>query len=588
MFKNLLSNRKVPSLRLFITAAVSLIVTVILLFSVLFYYIRTSNILRNNAEQSIIQQLNQVNQLIMEQIDSIDSIIPLFLSNSMILNTLESSNPGYSNPESRFNIERQMSYIYYSTALSGKNFTNSIYIICDDNTFFSTYTSVSPKPTADWSREILNNIDKSQTKLICMTLDSDDNTIYFARNIFNSNTGKRMGTFIININRNKWIDFCTKGVDSSWFIYLYNSKVNVLSNSLMENQSSDLKAHITPQNSSISFQELSLCNEDYFIAAQKLRDIGLTSTVVAPKELLLKDLNKTLQSYLLLLACTVFIALFAAIIISQAITKPIKKMIYHINQISVGKQSCLPHMKIYHEFDVWADSFNQMLKQLDIYYNDNFQKQLLLKNAEIQNLQSQMNPHFMFNVLNTIAWKAQISDNEEIYQMVISLGEILRMNILSKDKAFLPLEKEMEYVKFYIYLQQMRFEEKISCNIQIPEFLKGCEIPVFCIQPLVENSIVHGLEPKKGKGTLAIQAFKLNEDTMEISIIDNGIGFAQIPSIQDIGGSETGTHTHIGLKNLDKRLELLFGQEARLRISSVPNVCTSVSFNIPIKKGGVL
>lgn len=81
---------------------------------------------------------------------------------------------------------------------------------------------------------------------------------------------------------------------------------------------------------------------------------------------------------------------------------------------------------MYHEFNVWAHSFNQMLKQLDIYYNDNFQKQLLLKNAEIRALQSQVNPHFLFNVLNTIAWKAQINDNEEIYEMVISLGELLK------------------------------------------------------------------------------------------------------------------------------------------------------------------
>ena len=149
-----------------------------------------------------------------------------------------------------------------------------------------------------------------------------------------------------------------------------------------------------------------------------------------------------------------------------------------------------------------------MLQKLDTYYNDIFQKQILLKNAEIQALQSQMDPHFLFNVLNTIAWKAQMTDNEEIYQMVISLGELLKMNTISKEKAFIALEQEIQYVRFYIYLQQMRFEDKISCSIQIPPELLPCEIPCFCIQPLVENAIVHGLEPKKGKGTLAIQIFE--------------------------------------------------------------------------------
>lgn len=116
-------------------------------------------------------------------------------------------------------------------------------------------------------------------------------------------------------------------------------------------------------------------------------------------------------------------------------------------------------MRMYREFQIWADAFNQMLKQLDIYYNDNFQKQLLLKSSEIRALQSQMNPHFLFNVLNTVAWKAQMSDNEEIYQMIISLGEFLKINTLSREKDYVRLAQEIEYVKFYVYLQQMRFED---------------------------------------------------------------------------------------------------------------------------------
>nr|WP_304971024.1 histidine kinase [uncultured Schaedlerella sp.] len=112
-----------------------------------------------------------------------------------------------------------------------------------------------------------------------------------------------------------------------------------------------------------------------------------------------------------------------------------------------------------------------------------------------------MNPHFLFNVFNTIAWKTQISDNEEIYQMIISLGELLKKNTLSREKDYVRLAQEIEYVKFYVYLQQMRFEDKISCVFQVPDALMDCMVPTFCIQPLVENAIVHGLEPKDGKGS---------------------------------------------------------------------------------------
>lgn len=168
--------------------------------------------------------------------------------------------------------------------------------------------------------------------------------------------------------------------------------------------------------------------------------------------------------------------------------------------------------------------------------------------------------------------------------MVISLGELLKMNTLSKDRAFVELEKEMQYVRFYIYLQQMRFEDKISCTIQIPQNLLNCQIPCFCIQPLVENAIVHGIEPKKGKGKLAIQILEVPDSQLEIRIIDNGVGFSKIPDLRHIDSSPIDEHTHIALRNLNKRLELLFGENAQLHISSTPNVCTSISFFIPLKR----
>lgn len=577
--------RKEHSLRSFITLAVSFTVTAILLCSTFFYYYKTSLLLRGNFEQSITGQLNQVNQNITEQVDTIDSAIPLFLSNTMLLNALETSSFPSSGNNSRFQLEKQMSDIYYSAPLSGRNFTDAIYIVCDNGTILTAYTSGSAGAPLYQGCELLESIDPADTGLLCRTLDSEKNSIYFARNLFNGNTGSHMGLFIIHINLDKWIRYCAKGLDPYWFICLYNQQISAVSDKGMAAENINLKAEIHLDKDSVSFQELSLDNRTYFAAARSLDEFGLVSVVAAPKDLLLADLDDTMKSYLLLLTLTVAAALLISLVISQAITRPIDKMIYYINRISTGQEKNLPPMEMYHEFNVWAQSFNQMLRQLDIYYNDNFQKQLLLKNAEIRALQSQMNPHFLFNVLNTIAWKAQIHDNEEIYQMVISLGELLKMNTLSKEKDFITLDKEMEYVKFYMYLQQMRFEDKITCHIQIPDRLMKCRIPCFCIQPLVENALIHGLEPKKGKGRLIIQVMETDQHEMEISIIDNGIGFAEIPDISKIASSEKDSHTHIGLRNLDKRLELLFGSTARLRIESEPNVCTSVSMRIPVRKG---
>lgn len=581
MSKEVTDTRKTLSLRTFITVVISLIVTVILVLSISFFYKETSYILINEYEQSITAQLSQVNQQISEQIDALDSIIPMFLSNSMISNTLESINYNSVTNDSKISIEKQMSHTYYSTSLSSKNFINGIHIYSDDGTEFYIPTSGGSERDLDLNQRLLDNIDPTDPGLICMSLYSEYKSIFFARNIFSSNTGRHIGLFIVDVAPVNWIQFCAKGLDPSWFIYLYNNEMSVLSNGEMEVQSEQLLQQIDKQNSTVSFQELTLSGEPYFVAAQELQGLQITSAVAAPKHLMMRDLNQTLKSYLLLMSVIVLIALTTAVILSRTVTRPINKMVYHINEISQGRQDSLPPLKMHYEFQVWMNAFNQMLKKLDISYNDNFQKQLLLKNAEIRALQSQMDPHFLFNVLNTIAWKAQMSDNEEIYDMIISLGELLRINTLSKESAYTQLEQEMKYVKFYIYLQQMRFEDKISFDIQVPDSLMKYMIPGFCIQPLVENAIIHGLEPKKGNGKLSINIIE-TERYMEISINDNGIGFETVPDIRRIASKNDGSHTHIGLKNLDKRLELLYGEEARLHILSTPNVCTSISFRIPI------
>ena len=547
------------SLRTFITIAVCLIVTVTLVFSGLFYYNKTAEILMENYERSITSQLNQVNQKISDQIASIDSAAPLFLSDALLLETLESpaSSPvGY---EKKLAIERQMSSMYYRTPLAGHNFTDSVFIIRKDGALFHIYTSGSFEPYTEKNALLLQDLDTTNPYLMCRVLPGAENSLYFIRNLYNSSTGSYMGTFFIEINREKWMKYCVEGLDPSWFICLYNEEMTLVSNDAMKEQGAKLASLPAPADPNVSFREEKLNEERYFAASKRLARPEITSAVVAPKNLLLQDLNHTLETYLLLLVFTVLTALVFSILISRMITSPVRRMIYHINQISAGTSSALPPMKMYHEFEIWADSFNRMLRQLDTYYNDNFQKQLLLKNAEIRALQSQMDPHFLFNVLNTIAWKAQIINNEEIYQMVISLGELLKANTLSRETDFIELEKEMEYVKFYIYLQQRRFEDRIDCVIRIPEELMKCKVPCFCIQPLVENAIVHGLEPKKGKGKLIIQIFPTDcreaaPSEMEVAIIDNGLGFAEIPDVRSIPSSSSDTHTHIGLKNLDKRL----------------------------------
>ena len=188
------TTHKIISLRMFITMTICLTVTVILIFSGVLYYSKTADILMEHYEKSFTSQLSQVNQKISDQIAAVDSVAPLFLSDTLLLNTLESPDSSQIGYDTKLAIERQMSSMYHRTSIASHNFTDSIFIISKDDTLFHIYTSGSFAPYEEQNEALLAGLDKTRTNFMCRMLPSDENSVYFIRNLFNGNSGYYMGT----------------------------------------------------------------------------------------------------------------------------------------------------------------------------------------------------------------------------------------------------------------------------------------------------------------------------------------------------------------------------------------------------------
>jgi two-component system sensor histidine kinase YesM len=213
-----------------------------------------------------------------------------------------------------------------------------------------------------------------------------------------------------------------------------------------------------------------------------------------------------------------------------------------------------------------------------------YKKQLLLKESELKSLQSQINPHFLFNVLETISWRARMSNNDEIYQMITSLGYLLRASFATSGIEKVKISEEMHYIEFYLLLQKKRFEEKleIEINNQI-ESLDIYYVPKLSVQPIVENAIVHGLEQKIGNGKLTITMYIEHEDIV-FEIHDNGVGF-QVADVdlREMNSSfkSNDKHSNIGLFNSNRRIKLLYGEAYGITLESQINMGTKVTLRIP-------
>ena len=217
-----------------------------------------------------------------------------------------------------------------------------------------------------------------------------------------------------------------------------------------------------------------------------------------------------------------------------------------------------------------------------------YQKQYTLKEMELKYVQTQMNPHFMYNIMNSIAIEARLDGNEEIFQKLNSFTELIRAKIFRGNADKVKIGQELEYIRYYLYLQNSRFGNRIQYEIQIEsQELLDCMVPKLCLQLIVENAVVHGLEPKIGEGKVRVNIYQSGENEICLDTIDDGVGFGKEGeiSLPLVFEQEDDAHNHVGLNNVYRFLRLIYGERYGLSITSYKDKGTMVRMRIPYEMG---
>ena len=294
----------------------------------------------------------------------------------------------------------------------------------------------------------------------------------------------------------------------------------------------------------------------------------------------------------ILITLTMILSIISFSILVNFITKRIKHLVQTMSFVKIGKLSTAEETEMEDEIGQLTSSFNLMINSLKKSIRENYDIKLSLKDAEIKKkeaelyaLQSQINPHFLFNTLESIRMKLIASDNnEQAMSMVFNLSKILRKS-LNWHGDMIPLKEELDFVHSYLEIQKSRFKDKIEVFIDNSEVSDDFMIPKLIIQPLVENAVKHGIENKKGKGIIHIKIYRL-DNTIKIIVCDNGIGIEseKLDSIQkQLASKEKATKEDhsIGVKNVHERIILQYGQDYGLKIESTFKKGTVASIDIP-------
>ena len=226
--------------------------------------------------------------------------------------------------------------------------------------------------------------------------------------------------------------------------------------------------------------------------------------------------------------------------------------------------------------------FRIMIEKINELISENYEKQLLIRETEYRALQAQINPHFLYNTLDTVAWMARINKQRDISQLVESLGRLLRA-IIGKRETLVRLSDELEILSHYVTIQRFRFGDRLEFLLACDETLRDALIPKLTIQPLVENAVVHALEATDGVCTIEVDIGPA-ESGMEIRVCDDGPGIDEEVAAAVKAGTMKPKGSGIGLANIEERLRLLFGENADLVVQRRPEGGTAVTIRMPVRR----
>ncbi len=329
-----------------------------------------------------------------------------------------------------------------------------------------------------------------------------------------------------------------------------------------------------------SFQEA-----ETLITYQRSLDSGLLYVAYTPVKEILVPIT-TLQKLVgFLLALSILLSVLYASIIASRLYAPIKVLISHMKQAAGGDTSVRIREVRYDEMGSLYEHFNYMISRIERLIQKLYEQEVMTKELRIKNLQIQLNPHFLYNILDSIHWAARENDMEDVCRMTFLLSRYFQKN-LDNGRDLSKICDVASAMQAYMELQHIRYGDKLSYQIDVDPGIADCLVPKYLFQPLLENAVLHGIEKRSTTGVCLVSWTRV-EERIRFCVEDNGLGIEpeKLAHIRaSIEKSDMEAAEHFAFRNINTQLRLLYGPEYHLMIESTPDMGTKVAFCLPIRK----
>ncbi|MCJ7843231.1 sensor histidine kinase [Lederbergia sp. NSJ-179] len=471
--------------------------------------------------------------------------------------------------------------------INSESYIEAVYIV--DTHGESNIAGKRPRKIPDEiTKEIIDQSSKAIGSHIWLDQLESDITLVSAREVrrFQDFSFDHLGTVIIRVDTDKLIRHF---MEISQRMEGYFLIMNYEGEPIYSLESEEIGKKIWVDQNDTGYRIETINHRKYFIVQMQSSFSNWTYFNVIPFDRIFRHIQFIKTSVPVL-----FIILFVSVLaigltFAKSITNPLENLAAGMKYIQKGNfskaKSEILYMSKVHKDEVGDlhKNFLAMTEQIDDLIHANYSKQIMIKETEFKALQAQINPHFLYNTLESINWLAKSNQQTQISNMVESLGYLLR-NSMSWKEPLVSIEEELKIVLNYVRIQQYRFEERLNFHIDVDSSLYPYKIPKLTLQPLIENAIHYALEPMIEPCMITITSRK-EENSLQLIVRDNGPGMDD-DFLEQVREHQVQTRGQgIGLKNIDERIKRLFGEQYGLRIESEVGEGTCIIILLPYDKG---
>ena len=573
---------------IFATVAVLVLSAVVIVTGVSMKFTNTS-IFENSSEytHTIIQQMNQN---IDSYIDYMENIAYLISSNEDVQDYLFDEKI---DNEGRYRILNQL-----QTILDSRSDIRNVGIISKNGRMLIN----------DGSKSVNQDLDLNTQEWYATALEKPNGPILTSSHVQHiisgerpwvitlsrgirdrSGSGEKEGVFFIDLNYSAISELCDQStVGTKGYAFILDAKGNIV----YHPQQQQLYNELQTENISLIMDTdedtvlTGTGNDGKLYSISRSEKTGWTVVDCTNVKELLSKSRQAQSVYVLTAIILVIEALLFSRFMARSITLPIQKLRDSMKKVQEGDFSVSDVVvDSKNEIGSLTKSFDVMTHRIHELMEQNVHEQEEKRKSELKALQSQINPHFLYNTLDSIIWMAEGKKNEEVVLMTASLARLLRQSISNEDEV-VPIANEVEYARGYLTIQKMRYKDKLEFQIEVDSSILYIPLIKLVLQPIIENAIYHGLKYKESKGLLIVKGF-MKDGNAVLQVIDDGVGMDEETLAHIYDKHKVNYHSNgVGVYNVQKRLKLYYGEDYGITYTSELGKGTTATITIPGRQEG--